>query len=124
MGEYRKLKVWEKSHALAVDVNGIAQKIRGATNASLRNQIVRAAMSVPANIVEGRAHNSEKEFARFIGYAVGSAAELEYHLVMARDIRVINDIDYKRLSDQLCEVRRMLHALSKRVRLSAFPPSS
>lgn len=124
MGEYRKLKVWEKSHALAVDVNSIAQRIRGGTNGPLRNQMVRAAMSVPANIVEGRAHSSDKEFVRFLSYAIGSAAELEYHLVIARDINAINQIDFQRASSQLSEVRRMLHGLSNRLRLTAFAPSS
>lgn len=80
-------------------------------------------MSVPANIVEGRSHSSEKEFVRFIEYAMGSAAELEYHLLIARDIGAINHVDFNRLTQQLTEVRRMLHSLSKRIRLSAFPPS-
>lgn len=123
MGEYRKLKVWGKAHALAIDINSTAHRIRGGTNASLRNQLVRAAMSVPANIVEGRSHSSEKEFVRFIEYAMGSAAELEYHLLIARDIGAINHVDFNRLTQQLTEVRRMLHSLSKRIRLSAFPPS-
>ena len=124
MGESRKLKVWEKSHALAIDINALAKRIRGSTNAPLKNQIVRAAMSVPANIVEGRAHNSEKEFSRFISYAIGSAAEVEYHLLVARDIGAINEMDYLRVSTQLSEVRRMLYGLSKRLKLSALPLSS
>jgi four helix bundle protein len=119
MGEYRKLMVWEKAHALAVEINGIAMRIRGGTHAPLRNQMVRAALSIPANIVEGRAQNGEKDFARFIGYAMGSAAELEYHLVIAHDIHVVNEIDFNRTSAQLTEIRRMLYALSKRLRLSA-----
>lgn len=124
MGEYRKLLVWEKSHALAIEIHAVAQRIRGATNAPLKTQMVRAAMSVPANIVEGRAQHSEKDFVRFVGYAVGSAAELEYHLVIARDIRAINEGDFQRALAQLSEVRRMLHGLSKRLRLSTLPPSS
>lgn len=119
MGEYRKLRVWAKAHQLAVEINRIATNIRGSARTPLRNQMVRAAMSVPANIVEGRAQTSEKEFSRFIGYAVGSAAELEYHLLIAKDIGAISETDYQKIESDLAEVRKMLQGLSKRLRLGA-----
>ena len=118
MGEYKKLLVWQKAHALAIDVDRVAKGIRGGANAPLRNQMIRAAMSVAPNIVEGRAQISEKEFLRFLGYALGSAAELDYHLLIARDIAAISEQEYWQAEEPLTEIRKMLHTLIKKVKSS------
>ena len=115
MGDFAKLHVWRKAHALALNVHTAAIRIRGSSYASLRSQMIRAAMSVPANIVEGRGQKSERDFARFLGYALNSSSELEYHLVVARDIRAITLNDFTSLLAQLIEVRKMLHGLLKRI---------
>src|SRR5687768_18534529 len=77
MADFKKLIVWQKAHALALNTHRIAAQIRGAQNASLRNQMTRAAQSIAANIVEGRGQKSEKDFARFLGYALNSARSEE-----------------------------------------------
>lgn len=115
MGEYRKLMVWQKAHALAVNVDRLAKGIRGGANSSLRNQMIRAAMSVPANIVEGRAQLSEKHFARYLNYALGSAGELDYHLLIAKDIGAISEKEYWRFEASVSEIRKMLRGLLKKV---------
>lgn len=81
-------------------------------------------MSISANIVEGRGQKSGRDFARFLGYALNSSSELEYHLIVARDIRAISLYDFTSLADQVIEVRKMLHGLSKRVATPASKPSS
>jgi len=83
--------------------------------ASLRNQIYRAATSIPANIAEGRRQESEKDFARFLRYALNSSSELEYHLILAHDTKVISEDDYVSLVTQTITVRKMLYALLKRL---------
>jgi four helix bundle protein len=80
--------------------------------------MVRAAMSIPTNIVEGSSQDSRREFGRFLSYAANSATELEYHLMIARDIRVISLNDFAALVRRTVEVRKMLRGLLKRVRLS------
>ncbi len=100
MGEYRKLLPWEKAHALAIDVDRVAKRIHGGANASLRNQMIRAAMSVPANILEGRAQ---------------SAGELDYHLVIVKDIGAISEMEYWRVEASVSEVRKMLRGLIKKL---------
>jgi four helix bundle protein len=115
MGDFAKLHVWRKAHALALNVHAAAIRIRGSNYASLRSQLIRAAMSVPANIVEGRGQKSERDFALFLGYALNSTSELEYHLVVARDIRAITLSEFSSLSGQLIEVRKMLHGLVRRI---------
>lgn len=72
-------------------------------------------MSIPANIVEGRRQESEKEFARFLRIAVNSGCELEYHLIVARDIGVMSESDAASLLREVIEVRRMIHGLLKKV---------
>ena len=72
-------------------------------------------MSIPANIVEGRRQESEKEFARYLRISINSAFELEYHLMVARDIGAISEADAASLLRELIEVRRMLHGLLRRV---------
>jgi len=115
MSDFKKLGVWEKAHELALGVDRAAAAIRSARYASLRNQMVRAAMSIPTNIVEGSGQESRKEFGRFLRYAVNSASELEYHLIVARDVRVMNPGEYSLLTNQTVEVRRMLIGLIRRV---------
>jgi four helix bundle protein len=122
VSDFKKLEVWRKAHALVLDVHRVATRIRGADNASLRNQLIRAAMSIPTNIVEGTGQKSGKEFARFIGFALNSASELEYHLMVARDLRLIGASDFESLSSRTVEVRKMLHGLQSRVLTSPRTP--
>lgn len=89
--------------------------IRRSHDMGLRGQIIRAAMSIPANIVEGRRQASEKEFARFLRIAINSGYELEYHLIVARDIGAISEADSASLLRELIEVRKMIHGLIKRL---------
>ena len=115
VSDFKKLKVWRKGHALALNVHRVATQIRGSDNSSLRNQMLGSAMSVPTNIVEGAGQKTQREFARFLRFALNSSSELEYHLIIARDINVISVGDFKSLSHQTHEVARMLHGLLNRL---------
>jgi four helix bundle protein len=115
MSDFKKLHVWQKAHALSLNVDRVCKRIRGPQYASLRNQAFRAAMSIPANIAEGRQKNSEKEFARFLGYALSSCSELEYHLIVARDTKAIPESDFVSLITQTITVRKMLYGLLNRL---------
>jgi four helix bundle protein len=115
MADFRRLKIWQQSHAMAVETHAVASRMRGVAHSSLKNQMVRAAMSVPANIVEGREQTSETEFARFLGYSIASLSELEYHLMMARDIGAINETDFQSLLSQVTTIRPMAIALRRRL---------
>src|SRR5688572_23603448 len=115
MSDFKKLLVWQKAHALAVHAHRVSTGIRRRHFEALRSQVVRAAMSIPANIVEGRRQESEKDFARFLRYALNSAFELEYHLIVARDIAAISDTDSTALLAEAIEVRKMLYGLLNRI---------
>jgi four helix bundle protein len=115
MSDFKKLVVWHKAHSLALEVHRLGSKLRGVEHASIRSQIVRAALSIPTNIVEGVGQQSRKDFARFISIALNSTSELEYHLIMLRDTRLISESDFRSLLAQAIEVRKMLHGLRRRV---------
>jgi four helix bundle protein len=118
VSDFRNLHVWRKAHALALNVHRVATGIRGADNAPLRNQMQRAAMSIPTNIVEGTGQRSGREFGRFLEIALKSASELEYHLILAQEIRAISVNDFEALSAQAIEVRKMLYGLRTKVTAS------
>ncbi len=115
MSDFKKLEVWKKAHALALETHVAARRIRGAEYVSLRSQMIRAAISVAANIVEGREQSTDKEFARFLRYSVGSASELEYHLILAHDMHVIHEDSFNSLTNKVEQVRMMLHGLIGRL---------
>ena len=115
MADYKKLSVWKKAYALALNADRITAEIRDAPHKPLSSQMNRAALSIPTNIVEGRSKKSDKDFARFLGYALGSATELEHHVMIARDVGAVSAADAKSLIDQAVEVRRMLHGLIDRL---------
>jgi four helix bundle protein len=115
VSDFKKLHVWQKAHALSLCVDRVSKEIRGVRYASLRSQIFRAATSIPANIAEGRRQESEKEFGRFLRYALNSSSELEYHIILARDTKAISEEDFLSLVSQTIRVRKMLYALLKRL---------
>jgi four helix bundle protein len=115
VSDFKKLLVWQKAHALGLHAHRVATGIRRSQDLALRGQITRAAMSVPANIVEGRRQESEKEFARFLRIALNSGCELEYHLIVGRDIGAISEVEAASLLRETIEVRRMIHGLLRKI---------
>ena len=113
MGDFKRLLVWRKAHALGLNCHRVASTLSGSGLAALRSQLTRAALSIPTNIVEGHGQASKRDFARFLGYAINSASELEYHLIFARGIEAIAPSDFTPLHAQLVEVRKMLHGLKR-----------
>jgi len=115
MSDFKKLLVWRKAHALVLNVHRTTVKMRKGEIAALRGQMMRAAMSIPTNVVEGNGQVTPKEFARFVRFSLNSSSELEYHLILARELRGISQTDFDSLSAQTIEVRRMLYGLRRRL---------
>jgi four helix bundle protein len=108
MKDFRSLKVWQRSHELALSVYKITLPFPQEEIYGLVSQLRRAASSVPANIAEGCGCNGNREFARFLGIALRSASETEYHLLLARDLGYLDIKTYEELNSQVTEVKRML----------------
>jgi four helix bundle protein len=115
MQDFRRLKVWEKAHLLAVDIFRVTKGMRAPYGAALVSQLRRAALSIPANIAEGAGKPTSAEFQRFLQIALGSASETLYHLLFARDVGALPSTEFDELSERAIEVRRMLTGLAKRV---------
>lgn len=115
MGDFKKLKVWQKAHPMAVAIHKATGHIRGSQHSHLKAQLVRAAFSVPANIVEGSGKQSQREFCRFLRFALNSANECEYHLIAARDTDALSSDGVEVLIDQVVEVRKMLFGLTEAI---------
>jgi four helix bundle protein len=116
MQDFRKLKVWEKSHALTLDVYKSSKSFPRDELYGLTSQIRRASVSIGANIAEGACRRGDTDFARFLQMAAGSASELEYHLLLAQDLMFLGREDYQRLSGHAEEVKRMLASLLRKLR--------
>jgi four helix bundle protein len=116
MQDYTKLEVWEQAHRLAMDVHRASMCIPRRDNAVFISQLRRAAQSVPTNIAEGSSKESNREFARFLQIAAGSAAELHYHIQFASGTALIPQQIGETLLADTTVVRKRLYALLRRVR--------
>jgi len=115
MRAFRDLKVWQKSHELVLGVYAATRDFPKDEVYGLTSQLRRAASSVPANIAEGCGRNSTADFARFLHFATGSASELEYHLLLAHDLKLMRADAFEQLATQVVEVKRMLCAFEAKL---------
>jgi four helix bundle protein len=116
MKDFRQLKVWEKSHQLALAIYKATKEFPKEELYGLTSQIRRSSMSVPTNIAEGCGRNTDADFARFLQMAMGSASETEYQLILARDLDFLPNDSYEQLHNEVEEVKRMLASLLKTIR--------
>lgn len=116
MLDFRELQVWRKAHRLVLDVYQASGTFPREEVYGITSQIRRCAISIPSNIAEGCGRGSDSEFARFLQIAMGSACELEYQLLLARDLGFLHPENFTTLHDQVAEVKRMLTSLIQKVR--------
>ncbi len=115
MRDFRSLKVWQKAHTLTLALYEATATFPQMHRFELTSQIRRAGLSIPANIAEGCGRSGKAEFAHFLNVAMGSASELQYHLLLARDLELLNSQNYQTLEQQVTETKRMLTALIQRL---------
>jgi four helix bundle protein len=115
MQDFKKLDVWHRAHAHALSVRKAAAKFPRRDFGTLKTQLIKAADSIAATIVEGAGAATNKEFARFLDMSIKSASEVEYHLLNARDNKVMRDDVWQRLTDETIEIRKMLGGLRRTV---------
>lgn len=108
MGDYKKLAVWEKAHQLALATYKATRDFPKVELYGLTSQMRRAAVSIPSNLAEGSGKNTDAEVARFAHISLGSAKELEYQLLLARDLGYVTDPAYQSLDAEVKQVLRML----------------
>ena len=117
--DYKNIKVWQKSYKLVLSVYKLTEEFPNHELYALTSQLRRAAASIPTNIAEGCGRNTDKDFARFLDIASGSASETDYHLLLSKDLKFIDAEHYKSLYEQLTEIRKMLSSLIRKIRNNA-----
>ena len=116
MQNYRNLQVWQKSHKLTVIIYNITSKFPKDETYALTSQLRRAMSSISANIAEGCGRNSRLDFANFCNIALGSANEVDYHLLLSKDLYYITETEYIHLEKEIGEIRAMLISLISKIR--------
>ena len=115
MKDFKELKVWRKAQSLAVEVYRVTMRFPREELYGLTSQLRRSAVSIGANIAEGCGRRTDGDFTRFLQIARGSASELEYELLLARELGLLAHDEGHRLEQQVVEVERMLTALVQRI---------
>ena len=115
MKDFRDLHVWERVHRLTLNVYTLTAKFPREELYGLTSQIRRCGVSIGANIAEGCGKLGNNEFQRFLQIASGSASELDYELLLAKDLGYLTHPDYLKVSDELSQIRKMLSSLLRKV---------
>ena len=116
--DFRELKVWQKSHKLVLDIYQVTGGFPRQETYALVSQLRRCSASIPANIAEGCGRSGAAELGRFMLISMGSASELEYHLLLARDLGYLHSQRYRNLSQSTHETKRMLSTFITKLRQS------
>jgi four helix bundle protein len=110
---FEQLEVWQQAHALALEVYRETRKLPGEERFGLQSQMRRAAVSIPANVVEGFKRRTPRDKANFCTIAQGSLEELRYYFILCRDLEY--PLDHAHLMIQAERVGRMLNAYSRTI---------
>ncbi|TDG37082.1 four helix bundle protein [Pedobacter changchengzhani] len=117
MQNYKDLLVWKKAHQLTLEVYKVVSTYPKEEIYSLVSQLKRASSSIATNIAEGTGRFSQKDLAHFLQIALGSSHEVEYLLLLSKDLGFINNDNYFQLEKNINEIKAMLISLIKKVRL-------
>jgi len=118
---YEDLIVWQKGMELAKEIYRLTGKFPSSERFGLVAQLQRAAVSVPSNIAEGQSRRSTGEFRQFLYQALGSLAELDTQLILARELGYLKPDDSRLAASRVEELRRMTHALVNRLPTNRRP---
>ena len=113
MQDFRNIIAWKKSHEFVLLVYKLTKGFPSAEQFGITSQIRRASLSIPSNIAEGSCRGSDKDFARFLQISMGSASEVDYLLILARDLGYLMEDDYKVAVASISEIKKILSSFIK-----------
>jgi len=116
MKDFRSLAVWERSHKLTLDLYSVTKSFPREELFGLISQVRRSASSISANIAEGCGKSSDADFSRFLQISFGSACEVEYHILLSRDLGYLTKDQYIGLNSDILVVKKMLAALISKIK--------
>ncbi|MFH1587140.1 MAG: four helix bundle protein [Candidatus Diapherotrites archaeon] len=117
MQDFKKLKLWQESKELVLDIYEATKKFPKTEQYGMAQQMRRAAYSISSNIAEGTGKNSQKEFARFLYMANGSAKEVENFLILARDLGYLGKDSFKELNEKIERIGKMNYRLIQTIQI-------
>ena len=115
MRNFRELQIWQKSHQFTLRTYLFTKSYPKEELFGLTSQMRRSSSSIPSNIAEGCGRNTNPDFKRFLVIASGSSAELEYQLILSKDLNYISEKTFKELEIELIEIRKMLHSFINKI---------
>jgi len=116
MQNYRALKVWEKAHFFTLSIYKITLNFPKTEIYALTDQMRRSASSIPTNIAEGCGRNSKLELANFLNIALGSSNEIDYQILLSKDLQYISQEQYNILEKEIGEIKAMLISFISKLR--------
>ena len=120
MVDYKKYKVWQRSHKLVLEMYSVTKEYPKTELFVLVSQMNRAAISIPTNIAEGCGRETQKELIRFLYIASGSAHELDYLLLVSKELSFIKESKADELIKEIDEIKKMLAALIRTIQKSLW----
>ncbi len=114
MRNFKELIVWQKSHSLCLQIYELTKSFPSEEKFGLISQLRRASSSIPTNIAEGCGHKSNNEFRRFIHIATASTSEVEYLIILSKDLKY-TDNNCQPLLNEIISIRKMLYKLSNSI---------
>jgi four helix bundle protein len=112
---YQDLEVWKLAINFVKEIYLLTDKFPPREIYGVTSQIRRAAVSIPSNIAEGQGRSSAKEFRQFLAIALGSLAEIETQLIIAREINLLGSEEKEPLLVTIDRIRKMIRGLSKSI---------
>jgi four helix bundle protein len=121
MKDFRRLDVWKKAHSLTLEIYRLTATFPTTERYGLTSQLQRAAASIGANLAEGCGRESDADYRRLVQIASGSACEVEYQLLLARDLGLMDESVYGQFDRSINEIKRMLVGLSRHLNIETSP---
>ena len=115
MHNFKKLEIWIKSMGIVTEIYQITNTFPSHERFGLISQMQRSAVSIPSNIAEGSAKNSNKDFARFLEISIGSSYELETQLIVSFNLKYIETAVYEDLSFKISEIQKMINGFKNKL---------
>ena len=115
MRNFKELIVWQKAHTLCLKIYEQTKSFPQEEKFGLISQLRRASSSIPTNIAEGCGHKSNNEFRRFINISAASASEVEYLLILSKDLNYFEKPIFDGLTQDIISIKKMLYKLSNSI---------
>ena len=123
MQNFKNIQVWQKSHQLVLEIYKLTTTFPADEKFGLTSQMRRSASSIPTNIAEGTGRGSDADFARFLQISLGSTCELEYQLILGRDLNFITQESYHFFESEITSIKKMLGAFIRKLKANRAEPS-